>query len=558
MQRSNLARRFVSGVIPLALYVAAALALFCRDMGSGSIFQPGIDPIVYVWCLNWWPYAILHHLDPSVSTFIWHPTGFPMWWANSIPTLAAILAPITLTLGPVASWNVIMTMTPAINAYAAFLLLRYLTKSAAASFIGGLLFGFSSYVVAAQLGHVSLSLVPFVPLSTLLVIKRAREEVSRTRFIAALAILAVLQFGISTEVLATSAFFGLITFAVFYRRYRELDFLGVAIDALIAGVIAVLVLSPALYHMVIGAKELPTVINPPKMFSTDVLNLLIPNPTTWLGSETFSAVSSKFTGNFSEQGAYIGIGLFVIGLFSIHKNLSERWARPLLTMLVLAFVFSLGPYLWLGGHMIHIPLPWIIFTKVPVIRHALPSRFTLYMWLALSIFVAAWLAQSEGDRRAMVRRYTLAAAAFLFLLPNPAWFKFGDVPVPKLFERGTAEKILGANANVVVLPFGYLGNSLFWQLQSGMEFKMAGGYVGFAPQSMWKHKAMMYFYDAEQAPTQEAFNSAAADFCAANKVTAITIAPGTSKTLMAALLALPWDKETYGDVTIIRVPPGLK
>jgi hypothetical protein len=538
---------------PFAFLILAGI-LFCH--GRGQIYQPGVDPFVYIWCLNWWPYAVFHHLNPSISDFIWSPTGFPMWWANSIPTLAVLFAPVTLIFGAIRAWNVMAVTAPAINAYAAFFLLRYLTKNAYAAFTGALAFGFSSYVTAEQLGHISLSLVPFVPLSVLLVLKRANRELERRPFIVTMSVLAIMQFGVSTEVLATTAFFGLIAFGVLYRSYADThDLKGVAADTVIAGLISILVLSPALYYMAIGSSQLPKEINPPEMFSSDLLNFIVPNPTMFFGSERFAPLSSKFTGNFSEQGAYLGFILVAISILAVIRSWGRLWAKPLVVMLLVTVICSLGPSLWIAGLNTHIPLPWKIFVHVPIIKHALPSRFSLYSTFIVSIFLTFWLA-SGGAAKTVRARYAAMVAGLVLLIPNPAFYQFGSVETPALFSPETVKAKLGNDANVVVLPFGYLGNSMLWQYNSGMSFRMAGGYVGFVPQSMWKYKAIMYFYDAEQAPTQDAFNEAVAVFCKDNHVTEIVIGPGTSSSLTAAVMAMPWQKVAYGDTMIVRVPPG--
>ncbi|WP_213767052.1 hypothetical protein [Caballeronia sp. dw_19] len=542
-----------TAVVPFVVYLALSIVLYGRDYFSGQFFQPNVDSYIYIWCLNWWPFAVTHGFNPSISTFIWSPTGYPMWWANSIPSLAVILAPITLTWGATRSWNFIALVTPGLNAYACFLLIRYITKKSVQAFVGAIFFGFASYVTSAELGHLSLSLVPFVPLSVLLILKRASRDLGRWPYVAMMSVLAIFQFGLSTEVLASSVFFGLIAFLLFIRRYREsYDMSGVAKDTLIAVAVSMLVLSPALYYMVVGSKELPTVINSPQVFSADLVNVLIPNPTIWIGGEAFKWIGSKFTGNYSEQGAYIGMGLCVILVFAILKNFRQRWSQPLLVMLALTSIFSLGPVLWIAGHNTGIPLPWTIFTKAPIIRHALPTRFTVYSSLIIAIYVGMWLSSAAGRKEANIR-YLAVAVSFLLLLPNPDWFKFGDVATPKVFSDTEAQRAFGKNANIVVLPYGHLGNSLLWQFESGMAFRMAGGYVGFAPQSQLTYDAVTYFYDAE-APSQDAFNKAVSVFCRANEVNAIAVAPGTSTRLATAVLNLPWKREVYGDTIVVRVP----
>ena len=72
--------------------------------------------------------------------------------------------PLTWLANPVVSFNVLTLLAPALSAWTAFLLARYLTRDRFASFIGGYLFGFSSYELGQLLGHLHMDLIFIVPL----------------------------------------------------------------------------------------------------------------------------------------------------------------------------------------------------------------------------------------------------------------------------------------------------------------------------------------------------------------------------------------------------------
>ena len=69
------------------------------------------------------------------------------------PGSPLLLAPVTLTAGPVAAYNVAAILMPALAATTAFLLCRHVTRSFWPSLAGGYLFGFSSYVLGHELAH---------------------------------------------------------------------------------------------------------------------------------------------------------------------------------------------------------------------------------------------------------------------------------------------------------------------------------------------------------------------------------------------------------------------
>ena len=70
---------------------------------------------------------------------------------------------------------------PALAAWTAFLLCRRLTRSSWASLAGGYLFGFSTYVLAAELTHIFSAAVFLVPVAALLVRPVRRRRSSRPR-----------------------------------------------------------------------------------------------------------------------------------------------------------------------------------------------------------------------------------------------------------------------------------------------------------------------------------------------------------------------------------------
>jgi hypothetical protein len=534
------------------IFLGLAVILFYH--GSGEYFQPGGDPFIYIWCLNWWPFAISQHINPAISDFIWSPHGYPMLWANSIPTLALLLAPITTHFGAVVSWNIVDFITPPANAYAAFFLLKYLTKKIIPSIVGAVVFGFSAYITAQQLGHVSLSLVPLVPIALLLILRRLNGEVGSKSFIASMTVLMVAQFGVSTEILASSAFFGVVGAVAFYPRYNnDLDLRGIFRDFAFVALWVAIILSPAFYYMILGTKDLPSHINPPEMFSNDLLGFVIPTPIMFVNSATLKNLASRFTGNYSEEGAYLGAVLILVTILLGRQLRDERWMRPLVVTLVTILLCSLGPTLWIAGVNTHIPLPWKFFTFVPVIKHALPCRFSLYASLAIAVIIAMGISRIQA-RSTRLWTYAAVLIGLCFWIPNPKYYAFADVKIPLIFSKDNVQKLFGKNANIIVLPYGYLGNSILWQYKSDMSFKMAGGYVGFVPQTMWKYRALMYLYDAEYPDSQDVFNADVTIFCRENSITHIVMTKETSAKLTAELMNTPWPKSNFGDSVIISIP----
>ena len=66
--------------------------------------------------------------NPFVTHAVWAPTGSTSPGRRPPPGLALLFAPLTLAVGPVASYNVAAILMPALAAWTAFLLCRHLTR----------------------------------------------------------------------------------------------------------------------------------------------------------------------------------------------------------------------------------------------------------------------------------------------------------------------------------------------------------------------------------------------------------------------------------------------
>ncbi len=539
----------------LAAYLLLSAAFYYRPHAAGDIFNPGSDQGSFIWFLNWWPYAITHGINPFVSHFVWAPHGSNLMWSTSVPTLALLCWPVTLVWGAETSWNLLSLAAPALDAFGCYILLRTLSRDRLPSLVGGGFFGFSTYVTAQLLGHINLSFVALVPLLAAVSVLRLRGRIGTGAYIAVFSLLLVLQFGISDEVLATSALVGLIAFATFYARYRrDYDFLGLALASVVSGLIAAIILSPAFYFLVKGLDELPAYLNSPTRYSADLLNFFVPTSVIRLGRSVFVDISHRFTGNDSENGTYLGLPVFFIAVLCLRENMRKKWFWPFVIAAAATAILSLGPRLWVNGVNTGLTLPWQAVLPLPLIRHALPVRLTMYLSLFVAVMIAVWLDVPEQTRGWRLARYVPVLLAALFLLPNPRYFHWGAIPTPPPFTRNDADRLFGHRPNLVVLPYGPLGASMLWQIRSGMSFTMAGGYVGMNPPFFDQFPAVGYFKGAPIPADDKVFLDYVSVFCRRSHVDGIVVMPGTRPALVAALGRLPWAKTPMRGYTVIGVP----
>jgi hypothetical protein len=175
----------------------------CACVGTG-------DPSLFIWGLTWWLHAITHGLNPFVSHYLWTPVGTNTAQATFIPTAALALAPITALLGPIFTYNVLSIGSPVLAAFTAYLLCRRVVGRELPAVVGGYLFGFSSYIFAQLTGHLNLTLVFLIPVMVHIALRRVDREISRRTYVLAMAVVLLLQAGLSTELLAECVGFGVV------------------------------------------------------------------------------------------------------------------------------------------------------------------------------------------------------------------------------------------------------------------------------------------------------------------------------------------------------------
>lgn len=476
--RASITRRH--GLVALAIYAAVSMVLFglpiLRNF-SRAYIGLGLDPPLFMWFLVWWPHALRHWLDPFVTSAVWAPTGVDLAWTTSIPGPSLVAAPLTAVFGPIVAFNVLTLLAPALAAWTAYVLCRHVTRSFWPSLIGGYLFGFSTYELGHQISHLDLTLVFAVPLAVYLVLLGIDGVLGPLAFVGFLAATLVLQFSISTEVFATATVFGAIVMLLALavapagarRRVRSTGGLMLCAYAL-----AALVLIPYLRHVVAGGyPRLQTPIVDPEQYSTDLLNFFMPTPITLIGGHVFDAVTKYFKTNYQEAVAYMSAPLLAIVYLFGRVRWRTAEGQLLLVPFLLACVASLGPTIHVDG--VPIVSLWRPLLRLPLLNNALPDRVMMYGFLTAAVIVAVWLGSPDTPR---LTKWVLVPLSMLLLLPNiPAGYWQTPVTTPDFFARGLYRGYLASGENTIVIPYGTRGDSMLWQAQAEMYFRMAGGYI---------------------------------------------------------------------------------
>lgn len=458
-------------------FVMLAMLFYAPPAGwrNHSYFGGGADPWIYIWFLHWWPFAIGHHLSPFYTLYVDAPVGQSLAWRTSMPVLALVGAAITASLGAVATYNILMLAAPGLAAWGAYLAADTLTGRLGPSLVAGLIFGFSSYETAQLLGHLNLAFVVMVPLSLHVCVSAARRGWTPIRLGLCLGLLLAAQFGIAQEVFASNVVFGTILFLVAWIIEPEwrcvlrrlLPGLAIAIALCLA------LVSPLIWQMIWWYRTGSGSVSSPVTVSSDLLNLLLPTPVTWIGGHALSGTTVRFIGDVTEQGGYVGLPLLVLLIQGWRRHRRDA-AFHLAGLMALAVgILSLGPYVHVLGHTIS-TAPWIVAANLPFLRAMLPGRFVLYGWLAISMLIALWLSVPGHG----IRRYLVVLCCLLFVLPDRAFTRrWTSIAAPDIFTQQNGAGTIPRGNRILILPeHGY---ALRDQFLSGMAFRLVGqGYLG--------------------------------------------------------------------------------
>jgi hypothetical protein len=533
----------------LALLAYSVLSWLLLSQGAGlttHVLGFGADPGLIMWFLAWWPWALTHHALALHTTLVWQPIGLNLAWTTSVPLLALLAAPVTLTAGPLAAFNLLTIAAPALSAWAAYFLCRGLGAVPGAAFFGGLLFGFSSYMGAQSFDHLNLSFCALLPLAVLVAVRRVRGDAGRLATVLWMALLLGGQFLISEEILATFCFFAVLAFCLAYaveRGWRP-GLRALALDLILAAPLALLPAAPFIFAMITGVKDIDHSTDWQIYFAIDALNLVIPTQGTWLGGTPFQAVSRQFTGALDEQGGYLGLPLLLLLFFILRGAPARRRLWLPFAVAAVAVAVALGPVLQYGGRVTAIPLPWVLLAHLPLMGMALPGRCMVYVFLAVAVIVSLWLSWQPS-----LMRFLAAAAVCLSLLPVP----HPPLPSPhsSFFRPGRVQQILGPEPVLLILPFGIHGYSSYWQAENHFGFRQAGGYLGYPPGWAFRNPAVTQIAGNKLRPgAMQDF----VDFCRRYEVGYVIAAPQTPPEALAALASLGWTTQKVDDVIIYTVP----
>ncbi len=481
------------------LYAAAAIFAYHRILFAQTSSMPGCncgDQAQEVWFLRWPLYAISHGLNPFFSTWMNYPKGINLAINTSSPLLGLASAPLQLTIGTVATYDILLVVALATSALAMCLALRRWVRSWAAAFVGGLLYGFSPYMIGQGGSHVFLVTLFIPPIILVLldeIVVRQRHGALRDGLF--LGVLLALQYYISPEVLAMTIVVALVgvaalaALAVARRRTLRDRLPHVAIAAISCAAVCAAALAYPVWMSISGPQH---VVGPPHRlsglsgFRGDLLGPVLPTSDQLLAPAALKAHGDALVGgNYSENGLYLGVPLVVVlATFAwVYRRRGELVF--FVSMLVASAILALGPQLVVDTHSTGVPLPAWVLARVPFLQDILDVRFDLFVQLfaaaALGVGIDEMVRSRNGAhrrRRGLERLAAPGVVAIVALAPLIPGSPYPAAPTlsPAFFTSRALDRI-PAGSPVLTYPYP-LRNDAEWNLTfqaiAGMRFKVFG------------------------------------------------------------------------------------
>lgn len=437
-----------------------------------TVFPFG-DGVQMIWANGWVLHAMTHFANPFFSPYLMAPHGTNLLASPCAVGLAILGAPVTWLLGPVATFNVQLLFMPVVSGLAMIFALRGVVADARARWVGGLLWGFSPYVLSSfNTGWTNLGYVFFPPLLAAIVLDEFHfHRRSSVRNGLALGFLLALQITIGSELAASSlllvALCGgpVLVLAV----VRSPDFrrrTAGQIKPLLVGLSGptLFVTLPLALFALYGPAHLRNWVWDPWVIQVNGLHSLgdvIHGPLE--ATNPFlppMAASPHYLGWF-------GVVVILLGVVVARRSLFARGA------LLLGLVG-----LWLSFSDFAAINLWHVLWDLPVVHNIVPSRFFLWVWFGAAVTLAI---ASDTFFTAHARRRLRVSAVSLVVLALFLSFvvSFRDVlPVDhtNVTESDGLRDVVTQHpgSTIVTFPFPEAGPAMVEQARHGFTFSTPG------------------------------------------------------------------------------------
>lgn len=474
------------------------------------------DQIMEQWLISWPTAAFQHGHSLLTSTYLNAPGGVNLMWNTSMPALGVLASPMVALIGPIHTFTILLTLGFASSSWTMFLLLRRWVASAAAAWIGGLVYGFSSFAAAEGIaGRLNLIWWPLPPLLVICldrVLCHRQPAAKRTGLV--VGVLLTLQLLVNEEALPIMAILAVVALVLalarqdgrrlLINRWAELSRAGATALA------TFLVLSSyPLYTEFRGPYRLSGPVQSLHQlaaFRADLASPVIPSFVQKFHPSWADSISHTFSNNPTEVTEYLGLPLLIFLLIGTVLLCRRARVQMFVGVAIVSFMLSLGPKLIIATHVTPVPGPYDVLAHLPLVNDIMPSRFALGLWFGVAVLLATFVETLDGAvrqwswTRSDAQRFTAfipvsragtarpggatallaPAIALLCVLPLVPNWPYLEKPasIPTFFTSSAVNMIPeGALAATYPYPVTSISQPMDWQAVTGMRFRILGGYV---------------------------------------------------------------------------------
>ena len=468
------------------VYLALGFVLWIHAWSDGATTHTLCgcgDPALFLWFFQWPATALSHGQNPFFSTAMFHPSGVNLLAQTSVTGLSLPLVPVTWIWGPVASLNVASTITPALTAFFAFVVIRRWAPWTPAAFVGGLFYGFSPFVLTSlEFAHLMTAALMLLPLILALLDEiLVRQRHSPVGAGVALGLLVFYQFFLSSEVLALCAVLVVVCVAVLVVAARIADPDGLrrraphAAQGLGVGLlVGVVLLAWPVWFALDGPGHLSGLV----WRNLNAIGGYTPSGFVSAsypshGGDIYLTLGG-YEGSPLASSGYLGWSFLAVLVAGVAGFWRDRRLWFFGFLFVLSGVLSLGPR---RGWWV----PEQIFDRLPVLENVIEQRFMAVGFLAAAVLLAIILTHVHEwvpDWRGLLSALAVAVVA-LFPIATTFVPKLPFAMRPVILPRWYANVAPTLPSGRVLLsypaPFSGIQSAMSWQAVNRMHYSQAGG-----------------------------------------------------------------------------------
>lgn len=419
---------------------------------------------------------------------------------HSLTLTLQALPTYLITGNPIVTINTLVLLSFFLSALFACFLIYYYTGSRKAAFIGGIVYGFSTYHVT-QLDHLQIISYQYIPLTLLFFEKLLKTPNWKNAVFFALAFtlnafVSSYLLGFIIIPLTIILVLRLISHEVILNKKFLLNFL-------VAGILtAALVVPWLLPYLEVGQDfNVFHVAGEYYGYSAHPGDFLLANKNNWLMSGYINQIkASDPLASWNERTLYVGFFTVVLALFGVFSRdrIKKRFVETpnsaiWFTILLVGLALSFGPVISLtNSNQSPVYGPYIILWQFLSIYKGIrvPSRIMVIVVLALAVLIGFTAKKVEAFRPG---KKQLAYAAFgLILLFEQGSFPLKlltPIPVNTALYDWTAAN-LAKDAVLVHYPFNNFDVGMGYLRGSLIDHKRTlNGYSSFTPESILRLEA---------------------------------------------------------------------